>query len=161
MYIGLHVKYQLFLSDFNETWIFSTDFRKMQKYQISRKSVQWKPSYSMWTDRQTDMTKLKVAFCNFAKAPKDQGSPVDKSTVLPSGEPFATVLRLATYQFLVLPSSVVNRWKHEGCPGPPVQCYFARSDIWNDRKSFNPSLDKAELTERNYRVLVIRDRLKW
>jgi len=28
MYIGLHVKYPLFLSDFNDTWIFSTYFRK-------------------------------------------------------------------------------------------------------------------------------------
>jgi hypothetical protein len=28
MYIGLHVKYPLFLSDFNETWILSTDFSK-------------------------------------------------------------------------------------------------------------------------------------
>ena len=27
MYIGLHVKYPLFLSDFNETWIFWTDFQ--------------------------------------------------------------------------------------------------------------------------------------
>jgi len=28
MYLGLHVKYPLFLSDFTETWIFLTDFRK-------------------------------------------------------------------------------------------------------------------------------------
>ena len=28
MWKRLHVKYQVFLSDFNETWIFSADFRK-------------------------------------------------------------------------------------------------------------------------------------
>jgi hypothetical protein len=33
VYIGLHVKYPLFLSDFNETSIFSADFRKTFKYQ--------------------------------------------------------------------------------------------------------------------------------
>jgi len=35
MYIGVHVKYLLFLSDFDETRIFSTYFRSIPKYQIS------------------------------------------------------------------------------------------------------------------------------
>jgi hypothetical protein len=34
------------------------------------KSVQWEPSCCMRTDGQTDMTKLIVAFLNFANAPK-------------------------------------------------------------------------------------------
>jgi len=35
MYIGLHVKYPLFLTDINETWLFSIDFLKVLVYQIS------------------------------------------------------------------------------------------------------------------------------
>ena len=40
VYIGLHVKYPLFLSNFNGTSISSTDFLKILEYQISWKSVQ-------------------------------------------------------------------------------------------------------------------------
>jgi hypothetical protein len=54
MCIGLHVKYPLFLSDINETWIFSKHLRKILKHQISWKFVQWEHSCSMGTDGQTD-----------------------------------------------------------------------------------------------------------
>jgi len=53
MYIGLHVKYSLLWNDFNETWSFKTDFRKILKYQISWKSAQREPSCSMRTDGRT------------------------------------------------------------------------------------------------------------
>jgi len=52
-YIGIDVKYPLCLSDFSEPWTFSTDFRKIFKYQTSWKSVQWEPSCSMRKGRQT------------------------------------------------------------------------------------------------------------
>jgi len=60
--------------DINETWIFSTYFRKILKYQISWKSVQWEPSSSTQTEEQTDMTKLIVTFGNCVNAPKNLNS---------------------------------------------------------------------------------------
>jgi len=54
MYIGLHVNHPLFLSDFNDTWIFSTDYRQILVRQIPWKSGQWEPSCSMQTGGRTE-----------------------------------------------------------------------------------------------------------
>jgi hypothetical protein len=64
----LHVKYTLFLLDFNESWIFSTDFRRKLKYQVYQN-----PSSGnrVLPCGQTDMTKLMVAFRSFPNAPKN------------------------------------------------------------------------------------------
>jgi len=75
MYVHLYVNYPLFLHDFNRAWIFSTGFRKIFKFQISWKSLQWQPSYSMRRGRQrdgrTDVMHLAVAFRNFENAPNE------------------------------------------------------------------------------------------
>jgi len=51
--VHLNVKYSLFLSDLNKTWIFSTDFQKTLKYWISWNSVQWETNCFRQTNRQT------------------------------------------------------------------------------------------------------------
>jgi hypothetical protein len=40
-YLVLHVKCPIFLPDFNQIWIFSTDFHESRPYQISEIYVQW------------------------------------------------------------------------------------------------------------------------
>ena len=68
MSIGLHVKYPFCLSDFNGTWMFSTvsknplisNFTKIRQVGVEL----------FHADGRTDMTKLTIAFSNFANAPK-------------------------------------------------------------------------------------------
>ena len=71
MYIGHYVECPLFLSNFNEAWIFWDRFSKNTKIpSIVKIRPVWKPSCSMRTDWRTDTTKLRVAFRNFANAPE-------------------------------------------------------------------------------------------
>jgi hypothetical protein len=71
----LYVRYPLFLSDFNETWIFSTNLR--EKAEIPS-FIKIRPvSAGLFhadgqTDGRTDMTKLIVAFREFAMAPNQR-----------------------------------------------------------------------------------------
>jgi hypothetical protein len=54
MYEGIHVKYPIFLSDFNEIWVFFQQiFEKYSNIQFHEKSVEWETSCSMRKDRQT------------------------------------------------------------------------------------------------------------
>ena len=70
MYTGLRVKYPIFMSDVNETWIFSTNFRK--NTEISNLIKIFPVAVELFhADRRTDTTKLIVGFRSFAKAPKN------------------------------------------------------------------------------------------
>ena len=65
MCVGFYVKYPLFLSDFDETGIFSTDFP--ENILISWKCDRLEPSSSR-TDRRDEVNSRFL--CNFANDPK-------------------------------------------------------------------------------------------
>ena len=71
---GLRVKHSLFLSDFKDTLIFSTDFSKNTRIWnlMKIRPVEADLFHADGrTDGQTGMTKLTVAFHDFATAPKN------------------------------------------------------------------------------------------
>jgi hypothetical protein len=70
LYIGLHVKYSLFLSYCNETRIFSTDFF-FEKYISHFMKIRPEGAELFHANGRIDgqtCAKLIVAFCNFANA---------------------------------------------------------------------------------------------
>jgi hypothetical protein len=80
MYVGLHVKYPLFLCDFNVTWIFSKDFRKipqiwnfMKIFPVSTKSLHADGQTDRLTQKQIGGRRVgmtKSRFRNFVNARK-------------------------------------------------------------------------------------------
>jgi hypothetical protein len=64
----LPVKYRLLSTDFKETSIFSTDFRKNSNVKFHQNPLS---AIRVVPCGQTDMTKLIVAFRNFANVPKN------------------------------------------------------------------------------------------
>jgi hypothetical protein len=72
------VTYPIFVSEFNETLIFSTDSNWSSQYQISRKLHPARAEF-MHLERRTDVTKLTGAFRDFANAPNQRKNSVMRS----------------------------------------------------------------------------------
>ena len=81
MYSDIHVNHPLFFSGLNGIRIFSTDFRKIFKYQIWW-NIRPVAAKLFYVDGQTDITNLIIAFRSFANAPKRQS----KGSYLSSGK---------------------------------------------------------------------------
>jgi len=53
-YLSLNVNRRVFLLDFKQLWILSTEFPKRPPYQISRNSVPWELRWNVRTSTRTD-----------------------------------------------------------------------------------------------------------
>jgi hypothetical protein len=100
IYTCLHGGYRLFLSYFNGKWIFWTDLRKILKYKILWKFVQWEPSCSMPTKGQTDRLTdwHEVANSRFSRF--CEGAP--KQDVISWFQTFAVFWRLYVFSWVIL-----------------------------------------------------------
>jgi hypothetical protein len=79
MYIGIHIKYPLFLSDFNEIWTFGQIFWKYSNIKFLEISAgRGRTIPRGRTDGGADMTKLIAVFRNFANAPKEDSRNTEK-----------------------------------------------------------------------------------
>jgi hypothetical protein len=71
-YSGLHARCPILLSDFNQIWSLSKDFRRSRQYEISRKFVRWEPHWNIRNDRQTDgHDEANSRFAIYATTPKN------------------------------------------------------------------------------------------
>ena len=74
MYIGLHVKYPLLLSDFNDTLISRQILEKYSNIKFNENPSSGSRVVSCGRTDRHDMRKLIVAFTNFANAPKNMAT---------------------------------------------------------------------------------------
>jgi len=115
MYIGLHVKYPLFLSYFNEPSIFSAALRQILKYQISWKSVQWEPNCSVRTDGQDEANSLFSQFCV---------APYISCNIMPSEvsfRPFHRMYSSPSKMRLLLPTRLCGEGLTNHSPNPKIE----------------------------------------
>jgi hypothetical protein len=66
-YIGIHVKYPLFLYDFIQLEFPKHIFKKILIFQISRKSLQWEQSGSTQMDRHDKVSKFPILISHFSQ----------------------------------------------------------------------------------------------
>jgi len=119
-YLPPTVGYPLLLSGIKENRNFSTEFRKILQYEISRKYVQWEPSCSMRRDGRADMTDLVVDFRNFATAPKNIFH-------LPPPATFCALVTIQRHNITLTLSAFVSKkkeWRVQPFGSPVANVYF-------------------------------------